>query len=265
MSIEIVTAPIESTRLNKAELTNEISRVCDRMFQQPCISSAKGKFRLQMTERPLYRVLSGCAQHSCGNAQLCGDSYECFSDGNGRQIAIISDGMGTGGRAAVDGAMASGILSRLIKAGIGFDAALKIVNSALLVKSGDESLATIDLAALDLFSGNVEFMKAGAPVSLLRKSGRAVIIDAPSLPIGILNDINFTKSSDSLSDGDLLILLSDGALAAGDEWLCDTVEEWRGQVPQELAEEIVTQAIARRGDGHDDDITALVIKISNRD
>ena len=220
---------------------------------------------MQISERPLYRVQSGCAQHSCGNAQLCGDSWECFTDGNGRQIAIISDGMGTGGRAAVDGAMASGILSRLIKAGIGFDAALKIVNSALLVKSGDESLATIDLAALDLYSGNVEFMKAGAPISLLRKSGRTVVIDAPSLPIGILNDINFTKSSDSLSDGDLLILVSDGALAAGDDWLSDTIETWSGQVPQELAEEIVTQAIARRGDGHDDDITVVAMKIKENE
>ncbi len=265
MSIEIVTAPIECTRLNKAELTSEISRVCNRTFQQPCISTAKGKCRMQISERPLYRVQSGCAQHSCGNAQLCGDSWECFSDGNGRQIAIISDGMGTGGRAAVDGAMASGIMTRLIKAGIGFDAALKIVNSALLVKSGDESLATIDLAALDLFSGNIEFMKAGAPISLLRKSGRAVIIDAPSLPIGILNDINFTKSSDSLNDGDLLILVSDGALAAGDDWLCDTIEKWNGQIPQELAEEIVTQAIARRGDGHDDDITVVAMKVREND
>jgi len=265
MSIEIITAPIEFTRLNKAELTNEISRVCERTFQLPCISTAKGKCRMQISERPLYRVQSGCAQHSCGNAQLCGDSWECFTDGNGRQIAIISDGMGTGGRAAVDGAMASGILSRLIKAGIGFDAALKIVNSALLVKSGDESLATIDLVALDLYSGNVEFMKAGAPISLLRKSGRTVVIDAPSLPIGILNDINFTKSSDSLSDGDLLILVSDGALAAGDDWLSDTIETWSGQVPQELAEEIVTQAIARRGDGHDDDITVVAMKIKENE
>lgn len=265
MSIEIVTAPIESSRLNKGQLTEEISRVCDRVFQAPCISMAKGKCRMQISERPLYRIISGCAQHSCGNAQLCGDSWECFTDGNGRQIAIISDGMGTGGRAAVDGAMASGILSRLIKAGIGFDAALKIVNSALLVKSGDESLATIDLAALDLFSGNVEFMKAGAPISILRKSGVAVIVDAPSLPIGILNDINFTKSSENLDDGDLLILLSDGALAAGDEWICDIVEQWRGQVPQEIAELIVTQAIARRGDGHDDDITVLVMKLLSSD
>ncbi|WP_277668906.1 SpoIIE family protein phosphatase [Caproiciproducens galactitolivorans] len=265
MSIEIIAAQAESVRMNKAELTDEISRVCGRVFQHPCVSVVKGKCRLQMAERPFFRVQTGCAQHTCANKQVCGDSWDCFPDGNGRQILLISDGMGTGGRAAVDGAMATGILSRLIKAGIGFDAALKIVNSALMVKSGDESLATIDLAALDLFNGNLEFMKAGAPISILRKSGCAVVIDAPSLPIGILNDINFTKSSDSLGDGDLLVLLSDGALAAGDDWICDTVEKWKGQVPQELAEEIVTQAIARRADGHDDDITVLVMKVKESD
>lgn len=265
MSIEIIAAPIEGARLNRGELTKEISRACGRIFQQPCISSVKGKCRLRMSELPQYRVQTGCVQHSCANAQFCGDSWECFTDGNGRQIAIISDGMGTGGRAAVDGAMASGIMSRLIQAGIGFDAALKIVNSALLVKSSDESSATIDLAALDLFSGSAEFMKAGAPISILRKSGRAVRVDAPSLPIGILNDTSFTKSSDSLEDGDLLVLLSDGALSSGDELICDEVEKWDGQIPQELAETIVSQAIARRSDGHDDDITALVMKVMRRE
>ncbi len=265
MSVEIIAAPIEGARLNRGELTKEISRACGRFFQQPCISSVKGKCRLQMSELPQYRAQTGCAQHSCANAQFCGDSWECFTDGNGRQIAIISDGMGTGGRAAVDGAMASGIMSRLIQAGIGFDAALKIVNSALLVKSSDESSATIDLAALDLFSGSAEFMKAGAPISILRKSGSAVRVDAPSLPIGILNDTSFTKSSDVLEDGDLLVLLSDGALSSGDEWICDEVEKWDGQVPQELAETIVSQAISRRSDGHDDDITALVMKVMRRE
>ena len=261
MSIEIIASQIECSRLNKGQLTEEISKVCGRNFQQPCISTVKGKCRLQICERALYRVQTGSSQHCCGNSTLCGDSYECFIDGNGRQIAIISDGMGTGGRAAVDGAMASGIMSRLIKAGIGFDAALKIVNSALLAKSGDESLATMDIAALDLFNGNIEFMKAGAPISIVRHSGNAYIVDAPSLPIGILNDINFTKSTENISESDLLIMLSDGALAAGSEWICDMIEKWNGQVPQELAEEIVKQAIARRSDGHDDDITALVLKV----
>ena len=43
--------------------------------------------------------------------------------------------MGRGSRAALDGAMGAGLLSRLLSAGFGFDAALKVVNSALLVKS----------------------------------------------------------------------------------------------------------------------------------
>lgn len=265
MSIEIVAASVEGTRLNKSELTAELSRACARSFQQPCVSVVKGKCRMQISEQPVFRVQTGCAQHCSGNAQFCGDSWECFSDGNGRQIAMISDGMGSGGRAAVDGAMACGIMSRMIRAGIGYDAALKIVNSALLVKSGDESLSTIDLASVDLFTGNVEFMKAGAPISILRRNGHAVRVDAPSLPIGILNETKFTKSADTLEENDLLLLLSDGALAAGDEWVLHAVERWDGQVPQELAEDIVTQAITRRSDGHDDDITALVIRMTKRE
>ena len=69
---------------------------------------------------------------------------------------ILSDGMGTGGRAAVDGAMASGLMSRLIKAGFGYDCSLRILNSSMLFKSTDESLATVDIASIDLFTGQVE-------------------------------------------------------------------------------------------------------------
>ncbi|QAT48816.1 stage II sporulation protein E [Caproiciproducens sp. NJN-50] len=258
MSVEIVSGPVDGARLNKAELTAEISRTCTRTFQPPCVTSAGGKCRIQMSELPSYRVKSGCAQHVCGNGKLCGDSFETFSDGNGRQIAILSDGMGTGGRAAVDGAMACGIMTRLIKAGIGFDAALKIVNSALLVKSGDESLATMDIAAVDLFSGSVDLFKAGAPSAILRQNGHAVVIDTPSLPVGILNETRFAKSAETLSEGDLLILMTDGALSSGTEWICRETEQWNGRLPQELAETIVSKAISNRSDGHDDDITVLV-------
>ncbi|QNK40156.1 SpoIIE family protein phosphatase [Caproicibacter fermentans] len=258
MSVEIVSGPVDCARLSKAELTEEISRACSRTFQPPCVTTAGGKCRIQMTEMPVFRIKSGCAQHVCGNGKLCGDSWEMFSDGNGRQIAVLSDGMGTGGRAAVDGAMACGIMTRLIKAGIGFDAALKIVNSALLVKSGDESLATMDIAAVDLFNGRAELFKAGAPSAILRRNGHAAVIDTPSLPIGILNETRFAKSSETLADGDLLILMTDGALSSGAEWICEEAEKWNGRLPQELAEAIVSRAISNRRDGHDDDITVVV-------
>lgn len=263
MTVEAEAAQVDKARLNKAELTRQISQACGRTFEMPCISTAQGKCRIQMGERPVYRVQSGFFQHTSGNGQLCGDSQELFFDGNGRQIAIISDGMGTGGRAAVDGAMAAGILAKLIKAGIGFDCALKIVNSALLAKSGDESLATLDVAAIDLFHGKTELMKAGAAVSILRKDGRAAVIDAPSLPVGILTEAKFAKETVRMAAGDLLVLFSDGAVASGDDWLREMIAEWKGSVPQELAEQIVSQALKRRSDGHDDDITVLVLSLAD--
>lgn len=261
MAVEAVVIPTESVRLRRGELTEEISHVCGRSFETPCVSTAGGKCRIQLSEKAKYRVRIGCAQHICGNGKLCGDCWKSFPDGSGRQIAIVCDGMGTGGRAAVDGAMACGIMERLVKAGIGFDAALRIVNSALIAKSGDESLSTMDIATVDLFSGEAELYKAGAPETIYRQNGHAELSDMPGLPIGILNEAKFSKSAETLGDGDLLVMVSDGALSSGDTWLCDEIEKWKGDIPQELAETIVSQAIARRSDGHDDDITALVMML----
>ena len=259
MAVEAVAEPAECLRVGRAELANEISRVCGRTFEIPCIASASGKCRIRLNEKAKFKVKTGCSQHVCGNGKLCGDCWSSFPDGNGRIVSIVCDGMGTGGRAAVDGAMACGIMERLVRAGIGFEAGLRIVNSALIAKSGDESLSTMDLSVLDLYSGEAEFLKAGASVTILRKNGDVLMKDMPGLPIGILKEAKFAKCADTLADGDLLVMLSDGALSSGSEWVCDEVQKWNGSLPQELAETIVSQAIARRSDGHDDDITALVL------
>ena len=147
------------------------------------------------------------------------------------------------------------------QAGIGPEAALQVVNSALIAKSGDESLATLDLVLLDCFSGAANFYKAGAAVSVVRRKGQASLVDAPSLPVGILNETSFARRDDVLGDGDLVVLMSDGAVAAGDDWILRAVEGYAGSLPQELAEELVSGAIARRSDGHDDDVTVLVLQL----
>ena len=63
--------------------------------------------------------------------------------------------------------MTCNFVLKLLKAGFGFDAALKLINSALLVKAGDESLATLDIGCIDLYTGNAEFLKAGAACSFV--------------------------------------------------------------------------------------------------
>ena len=215
-----------------------------------------------MSERALYDVRIGTAQHISGKGRLCGDCLNYFTDGLGRTVALISDGMGTGGRAAVDGSMAEGIMTKLIKAGIGFDSALQIVNSALMVKSEDESLATMDIVCIDLFSGIAELMKAGAAATYLRKGSVVERIDFPSLPIGILTDVKLIHKTVHLSDDDWLLMVSDGAISSGDSWITDVLKQWKGTNPQELANLIITESVSNQTDGYDDDVTAIALNLA---
>ena len=264
MVIEMETLLMDRYKLTKPSLMRGISRVTGREFTYPCVSVNGEKCFFRMTEKPIYKATFAAAQHSCRNGSFCGDSCVCFDDGAGKQIAMISDGMGTGGRAAVDGAMASSIMAKLIQGGIGYDCALKITNSALMIKSGEETLSTLDVAAVDLFTGEVTLMKAGAPISFVRKNGEVHRLDAISLPVGILEEAVFCKTSARLGDDDLLVMFSDGVVASGEEWVSRLIATWDGTEPTQLANLIVEKAAAYRDDGRDDDITALVLRLSPR-
>ena len=104
------------------------------------------------------------------------------------------DGMGTGGRAAVDGTMTAGMAQSLLKAGIGFESTLKMINSAMLAKGGEESLATLDVACIDLFTGHVSLRKAGAAGTVLRRRKKTEYLEAKSVPVGILPEIACARS-----------------------------------------------------------------------
>ena len=68
---------------------------------------------------------------------------------------------------------------------------------------------------MDLFSGKVEFFKAGAAVSYVVRKGKLHRVDLSSLPAGILTEISFAKESYQLEAGDRLLMISDGVLAEG--------------------------------------------------
>ncbi len=237
----------------------EMQRVCDRDFA-PTVAQWGDELRVTLTEPPRYIIESGAAQLRCGSEKLCGDAVDVFTTA-GSAVAMISDGMGSGGRAAVDSAMTVGITARLWKAGYSPAGILQTVNAALLVKSREESLATLDVAVIDTHSGRLDSYKAGAAVTLLRSGGRVSRLERTSLPIGILPDIRFEHSHDLLCDGDVLLLLSDGALTDG----VAPVEELLRDHPtaegmQALADKVVAAARAAQTD-HQDDITAVALLV----
>ena len=257
MTIELKVKKEPGAVLNKLQIMKLISVVCERDFDVPTVSESGGSVFITLSEHAAIRVEVGIEQKCASQTAMCGDAYKFFFDGRGHFIMVLSDGMGTGGRAAVDGAMASGLMSRLIKAGFGYDCSLKILNSSMLFKSTDESLATIDIASIDLYTGQVELYKAGAAPTLVRRAGRTGKAESTSLPAGILREISFDKATVKCKIGDIVVLMSDGAVCEGTDWIREEIENWTDGTAEELAERICEGAKRRRSDNHEDDITVM--------
>ncbi len=261
MVVEIELIITKKTNISKSQLTHEVSRACGRYFEAPTISYVGDRARIALCERPTYDVEIGSAQHVCNNGELCGDCINYFNNGLGSTVMILSDGMGTGGRAAVDSNMAASIMTKLCKAGLSYDCSLAVVNSSLMIKSEDESMATLDVVDFNLFSGKADIMKAGACATYIKKNSKIIRKDMSGLPVGILNEVKFMKESVTLSDGDMILMVSDGAVFSDDKWIEKMLLKFDDESVEDFALMVVDEAKKRRNDGHDDDITALAVKV----
>lgn len=263
MSVDISIKNANNIVLNRADIMQALCISCDRDFDPPCITTSGTTAYLTVSEHARLTADIGVNQIGSGNNVICGDTYDYFFDGKGKLVIILSDGMGTGGRAAVDSAMASGLMSRLIKSGFDFDAALKILNSAMLFKSTDESLATLDIVSIDLFTGKTELLKAGAAPTIVRRSGKAGKAQSTSLPAGILRNVSFDKAVISLKNKDVIVMMSDGAASEGTDWISAEIESFGDGSAQALAEKISKGAKRRRTDKREDDITVIAAVIQS--
>lgn len=245
-------------KVSTGEIRDCIIKSTEKSFPYPAvISGEKEKMMLFWEKTPLsaecvYYQLSG------NEGRVCGDCFDSFFDGKGNFVAILSDGMGTGERAAVDGTMASSLFSRLIISGFSFPCALRLVNSAMLVKSYEESLATLDILKVNLYNGQAVIYKAGATLSLLYRKGKVSEIKKSAMPIGILRQAEFATIKGGLKNGDVVIMMSDGAVDNSLEEIKKYVTEkgFSYDLPEKLC------AVARsKNTSHSDDITVAVIKI----
>lgn len=240
------------------EIKECIEKVTAREFSIPMTITGETEKNMMFWETPLYSAECIYHQFSSAENEICGDCFDSFFDGRGNFVALLSDGMGTGSRAAIDGAMTASLLSRLIVAGFSFPCALRLVNSAMLVKSRDESLATLDILKINLYNGQSVIYKAGATVSLLYRKGKVSEIKKSAMPIGILRQAEFATVRGGLKEDDVLIMMSDGAADS-------SLEEIKAYITQngfsyDLPEKLCAIAKGRNISRHDD-ITVAVIRV----
>jgi len=217
------------------------------------------------TAKP-FSVSVGVARAAKKGGIVSGDSFSALELKDQRYALIISDGMGVGPRAALESNATISMLEQLMAAGYNREFAVQTINSILVLRSPEETFATVDLAVIDLRSGEVEFIKVGSSPSFVKNKDCIRVIKSNSLPIGILNNIEVEAINWKCQAGDIIIMVTDGIMDAKktatekENWLTEIIRQIKSDNPQVIADCILEQA-QLCVEGEDDDMTVLVAKI----
>ena len=225
----------------------------------------EGSSRLTLLEAEPLAVSVGIASLKKQGEAVNGDRGSYFKTDDGVLCVLLSDGMGSGDAAAEDSARVISILEKFLRSGLDPAVAMKILNSVMLLRGGDNwGYATVDLMCIDLFSGEACFYKYGAAPSYVR-SGRSIRrIRGESLAPGLSSGEGTAPDvvRMRLRPGCLAVIASDGVIADDeDDWLRARMEPDSRDM-RALASAILRDARERYGEG--DDMTVLTVRVEER-
>ncbi len=215
---------------------------------------------LRLEERERYNVVTGYYTRKKDDSASSGDSFCQQKLQHNRYLAVLSDGMGSGGNAKKQSFFAADTMSRLLNTGFDKESAVKIMNLSLFLKQTEESFATVDAVVVDLFEGSAEFIKIGASSSFVKSNSKVKKITSDSLPAGMIMDVSPCTEKISIKGGDLIVLASDGVFGDDGDWVTEYIKESTDK-PQKLAEKLVKEAVVRQGHKTPDDMTVVTMLI----
>jgi stage II sporulation protein E len=211
---------------------------------------------------PRYRVVFGVAAVGKNFAETSGDIYSFLKINAERTMMAICDGMGAGERAQRASTIAISLVENFYKAGFPDDMIMGSVNQ-LLQMTGQEIFSALDICVFNLNSGAVDFIKVGATDGFIKRENEVEIIEAGSLPIGILDEMRPKITSAVVDARDYVVLVSDGVMDAfsNRSGFANFINNITAKSPQELADMIMQETLARSGNIAADDCTITVAQL----
>lgn len=231
-----------------------------------CDTSDSGKCCIRFCQVEGFDPSIGVASLS-SNGESGDKHYTNYLSG-GKLAVTISDGMGTGHKAAIQSDAIVKLLGSFLEAGFDKTIAVKLVNSVMVMKSARDAFATVDMCVIDLYTGEIEFIKNGAEASYIKHTEYTETVRAASLPIGIVSIGDIETFARTLENGSMVVMTSDGVIsAAEDNWIRELVEVIDMEIPpKELAQIILDEAVKRNAENgiENDDMTVICVKLSDR-
>ena len=209
-------------------------------------------------------VVSSVREKKFGSI-MSGDNLLINEDLQGRSLIILCDGMGSGEEAYRTSLNMVESINDMARIGIEKERAIDIANLFSIYNSEEESVS-IDIADIDLKKGRVEFIKAGAAASFIKHKDYVEMIQAKTLPAGILDEVDIGRATSKLEKNDFIIMISDGVsdsrgeLKEKNQWIKEFLENGEWINPEDIASELKEKAIENYGGKAKDDISVIVAK-----
>ncbi|MDE6220545.1 MAG: SpoIIE family protein phosphatase [Lachnospiraceae bacterium] len=219
-------------------------------------------------DEPRYTVLSAISRAVREDEKISGDNFSMEEYNQSQMVVMLADGMGSGEQACKDSQAVIEFMERFLEAGFQKERAFSMVNGAIAAQNGCCNLTTLDICAIDLLTGEAEFVKAGAAASYIKHGNWVDEVAADTLPLGSLDELCPIIQNVKLEDTDMLIMLSDGISdaieneAAGR--LREIISRSRIENPKEMADYLLRYAISSQGGHIRDDMTVLTCCIKRR-
>lgn len=259
---------IESGRLTPltrdAGYLEKLSAVVGVRLCQPAELN-EASSRLTLLESEPLAVSVGIAALKKRGEKVSGDKGSYFKTDAGVLCVLLSDGMGCGDEAARDSDQVVSILEKFLRSGVDPAVAMKILNSVMLLQSGDSwGYATVDLMCVDLFSGETCFYKYGAAPSYV-KSGKGIRrIKGETLAAGL-------SDADGIAPDIVRMRLRPGSTAviASDGVIADTEDGWLRELLNKDCEDMksLARSVLKAAEalyGANDDMTVVTVRVEER-
>ena len=212
---------------------------------------------IRFLEEGVYEMFCGVARRAKSGELLSGDNYTFSREMPGQVVMSLSDGMGSGFQAGTESQRVIELTEQLLAADYTPRAALKLVNTVLLLVGEEQHPATVDLCCVDLYSGVLEAMKLGAAATFVMSGSGVELLQANDAPAGVLNPVEPVLLTRKLWEDDRIIMVSDGVLEAlpaedKERFLKEYLEGIERRNPQDLADMILEFAGSFVDEARDD-------------
>ena len=234
------------------------------------IEESETKKTEEKGKKEKYKIQIASANVTKNNSEVSGDTSIQTKLHDGKFMMAISDGMGSGPRAKKSSSTVIKMLKRLLTTGFDRDVSIGLINSSVNLNSNEETYASIDISVIDLFTGNIEFIKNGACPTFIKNKNKVEVVKAVSLPAGIVENIDLVVYDKDLKGGEIIVMCSDGILESNQEltnkeiWVKELLENIETDDIQKIANILVQESIDNGLGIAKDDMTVLIAKIDKQ-